>query len=70
MIISFDYSIKVLESLKYIKPVHSLLLIKYWYFTSYGFLACKYILSISGCWFIRLNIKLLIFFFRSTAFSY
>ena len=53
--ISFEYSIKALESLKYFKFVLSLLLIKNRYFSSYGSLAYKYILSISGCWFIRLN---------------
>ena len=31
-------------------PTPSLLLIKYWYFDSYGSLAYKYILSMSG-WF-------------------
>ena len=33
----------------------SVLLIKNWYFASFGSLAYKYILSISGWWFIRLN---------------
>ena len=39
--ISFEYSIKALESLKCFKPVLSLFLIENWYFASYGSLACK-----------------------------
>ena len=31
-------------------PTFSRILIKYWYFVSYGSLACKHILSMSG-WF-------------------
>ena len=50
-----ECSIKVLESLKCLKPVLSLLLIKNWYFASYGTLAYKYILSISGRWLVKLN---------------
>ena len=46
---------KALESLKCFKPVHSPLLIKNRYFTLYGSLAYEWILSISCCWFIRLN---------------
>ena len=42
--------------MKCFKPVLPLLLIKNWYFVSYGSLAYKYILSISGYWFIRLNV--------------
>ena len=52
---SFQYSIKDLESLKYSKPVNFLLLVKNWYFVSYGSLAYKYISSISGCRFLRIN---------------
>ena len=33
---SFEYSIKAFESLKYFKPVLSLLLISDWYFALYG----------------------------------
>ena len=53
--ISFEYSIKALESFKYFKPVLFPLLIKNWYFASYGSVAYKQILSMSGCWSIRLN---------------
>ena len=52
----FEYLIKVLESLKCFKHLFSLLLIIIlWYFASYGYLAYKKILSISGWRFIRLN---------------
>ena len=47
--------IKALQSLRYINPVFSLLLIKNWYLASYGSLAYKYILSISGWLFIKFN---------------
>ena len=56
--ILFKYSIKALKSLKCFKRVLSLLLIKNWYFASYGFLANKWILPISGWWFIKLNNEL------------
>ena len=46
--ILFEYSIKALEWLKGFNPV---LL----YFALYGSLAYKWVLSISGCWLIRLN---------------
>ena len=36
-------------------PTLSLLLIKYWYFASYGSLAYKYFLSISGCFSFKFN---------------
>ena len=39
--ISFEYSIKALESLKCFKFILSRLLIKNWYFASYGSLAYK-----------------------------
>ena len=54
--ISFDI-IKALESFRCFNLVLSLLLIKNLYFASDGSLAYKYILSISGCWLIRLNNK-------------
>ena len=47
---SLEYSIKALGSLKRFMPTPSVLLMKYWYFDSYGSLAYKYILSVSGCW--------------------
>ena len=46
---------KSLASLNYFNPVFSLLSIKNWYLASYKTLAYKYILSISGCLFIKLN---------------
>ena len=48
--LSFDYSIKALESFKCLNPVLFPLLIKNWYFTSYGSLTYKLNLSISACW--------------------
>ena len=51
---TFEYLIKALESLKCFKPVLSRLLIKNWYFASYGPLAYKKNWSVSGCWPIRL----------------
>ena len=45
---------KALELLKCFKSILSLLLIKNWYFVSYGSLVYKQILSISGSSFIRL----------------
>ena len=53
----FEYSIKAFESLKWFIPTLSLLLIKYWYFDSYGSLAYKYILSMSGWFSIKFNNK-------------
>ena len=44
-----------LGSLKCFNPILSHLLIKNWYFVSYGSLAYKYILSMSGLLFIRFN---------------
>ena len=38
-------------------PVPYYLSIKKWYFASYGYLAYKWILSISGYWLIKLNIE-------------
>ena len=46
---------KAFGSLKCFNPVLSLLLIKNWYLASYGSLAYKYILSISGWLFIKFN---------------
>ena len=46
---------KGLGSLKWFIPTPSLLLIKYWYFDSYGSFAYKYILSMSGCFSIKFN---------------
>ena len=53
--ISLEYSIKALGSLKGFNPMLSLFLIKNWYLSSYGSLAYKYILSISGWLFIKLS---------------
>ena len=55
MSILFEHSIKALESLKCFKSALSHLLIKNWCFASYGPLAHRYILSISGCWLIKSN---------------
>ena len=55
MIHFFEYPLQPLESLKCFNPVLSFVLIENWYFASYGSLAYKYILSVCGCWFIRLN---------------
>ena len=52
---SFEYSINALGSLKCFNPVLSLLLIKNWHLSSYGSLAYKYILSITGWLFIKFN---------------
>ena len=52
-----SYYLKALGSLKWFIPTLSLLLIKYWYFDSYGSLAYKYILSMSGWFSIKLNNK-------------
>ena len=38
-------------------PTLSLLLIKYWYFASYGSLEYKYTLSMSGWFYIKFNNK-------------
>ena len=46
---------KALGSLKGFNPVLYLLFIKNWYLVSYGTLAYKYILSISGWLFIKVN---------------
>ena len=46
---------KAFESLKYLNPVLSLLLIKNWYLASFGSLAYKYYLPISGRLFIKFN---------------
>ena len=51
--ISFEYLIKASESLKCFMPVLWRFFINNWYFASYGSLACKSILSISGWWFHR-----------------
>ena len=55
--ISFEYSIKALESVKckYFNPVLSCLLVKNWYFASYRYLVYELVLSISGWWLITLN---------------
>ena len=53
--IIFEYSIKALESLKCFVPTSLHFLIKNWYFTWYGSFVYKYLLSISGWWFIKLN---------------
>ena len=47
--ILFEYSINALVSFKCFNLTLFLLLIKYWYLSSYGSLACKYILSMF-CW--------------------
>ena len=52
---SFKFSIKVLGSLKWFMSTPSLLLIKYWYFASYGSFAKKYIFSMSSWFFIKFN---------------
>ena len=52
---SFQYSAKALESFQCLNPVLSLLLIRNRYFASYGSVAFKEILSISGWQLIRLN---------------
>ena len=54
---SFEYSIKALGSLKHFKPTFSRMLVKYWYFASYGSFAYKYILSMSGWFSIKFNNK-------------
>ena len=46
---------KAFGSLKCFNPVLSLLLIKNWYFASYGSFAYKCILSVSGWEFIEFN---------------
>ena len=51
----FLYLITALKSLKCFKPALFRLLIKNWYFASYESIIYKLILSISDCWFIRLN---------------
>ena len=51
----FGYAIKASESLKYFKPVLSVLLINVWVFAPYGSLGHQENLSISGWWFNRLN---------------
>ena len=56
---SFEYSNIALGSLKFFDPVLSLLLIKNWYLASYGSLAYKYILSISGWLLLNLIMHLL-----------
>ena len=48
-LISSECSKKALGSLKGFNPLLSLLLIKNWYFASYGSFAYKYILSIPAC---------------------
>ena len=53
----FEYSIKASGLLKWFMPTLSLLLIKYWYFVSYGSFAYRYILSMSGWFSIRFNNK-------------
>ena len=53
--ISFEYSLKALESLKCFNLVLSLLLIKNLCLASYGSLVYKYISSTSGCLFIKFN---------------
>ena len=52
---SFEYSIKAFRSLKWFIPKPSLLLIKYWYFASYGSVVNKYILLMSGIFCIKFN---------------
>ena len=54
-IIWIEYLIKALESLKCFIPKSSRFLINNRYFAQYRSLAYNWILSISGCWFIRLN---------------
>ena len=61
-ILLFEYSIKALKTLKCLNPVLSLLLIKNWYFASYGSFAYKYSSSISVWSFIKFNDAF--FFFR------
>ena len=50
-----EYSIKALESLKCFKPVLILMLIKNWYFASYGSLVYQWTFTIPGLGIIRLN---------------
>ena len=50
-----EYSINALGSLKCFNPMLFLLLIKNWYFVSYGSLAYKNILSVSRWLFIKFN---------------
>ena len=52
---SFEYSIKALESFKCFKPVLFLMLIKNWYFTSYGSLVYHGTFTIPDFWIIRLK---------------
>ena len=52
---SFEYSIKAFGLLKCFNLMLSLLSIKIWYLASYGPLAYKYILSISGYLFNEFN---------------
>ena len=52
---SFEYSVIALGSLKWFNPVLSFLLSKNWYLVSYGSLAYKYVLPISGLLFIKFN---------------
>ena len=53
--ILLEYSIKALGSFKCFNPMLSVFLIKNWYLPSYGSLAYKYILSISGWLFIKFS---------------
>ena len=46
---------KAFGSLKSFNPAVSLLLIKNWYFASYGYLAYQYIVSMSGWLLIKFN---------------
>ena len=54
MSISFEHSIKALESLQCFKPAPLLLLIKNWYLASYGSLVYE-VVSVCSLWFIRLS---------------
>ena len=67
-ILLFEYSIKALRTLKCLNPVLSLLLIKNWYFASYGSFAYKYSssISLSG----RLLNSMMHFFFSGSKTSY
>ena len=52
---SFEYWIKALESFKCFKPVLFLMLIRNWYFASYGSLVYQWTFTIPGFWVIRLK---------------
>ena len=52
---SFEYSIKALGLTKGSNPTFSRLLIKYLYFDSHESFACRYVLSKSGCLFIKFS---------------